>query len=69
MAQQILLTFTFVFGVISLLTYTSVFQKIVGGFFHTIYWKQCNKFFKWLDLMIFIISLMYQSWYWLFSKH
>jgi hypothetical protein len=66
MLDQIIFAITFVFGPISLLTRTKLFYTFVGGILDTIYWRTSNKFMKWLDLMIFITSLGYQSIYWLY---
>ena len=68
MQQQILLSLTFVFGVIALLTYTKIFDTKISGFFEAISPFKLKPFFIWVDLLVFIFSLCYQSWYWLFRK-
>jgi len=68
MFQQILLSLTFVFGVLSMLTYTLLFKKNISGFFDSIFLSKTPEFFKWLDIIILLFSLCYQSWYWLFQS-
>lgn len=64
--QTFLLPFTFVFGVIQLITWLNIFQKVIDGSIETLSFIKLNWFFKYIDILIFIFSLMYQSWYWLF---
>ena len=66
MLDQILFAVTFVFGVVSLLTKTKVFDTTLGGLLDTLYWRKLHPFFKWIDVLIFLFSLGYQSVYWLY---
>lgn len=66
MIQQFLFCFTFLFGVISLLTKTKIFNKEITGFFDTLYWKKTPILFQWLDMIILLLSLTYQINYWLY---
>lgn len=66
--QQFLLAFTFVYGIVALLTYTKIFEKAIGGFFDSLTVNKLKPFYQWLDMVIFISSLIYQSWYWLFKN-
>lgn len=63
--KTFLFCFTFIFGVIQLLTKTKIFEMEFNGFFNTIYWKKLPSFFKWLDVIIFLLSLAYQINFWL----
>jgi hypothetical protein len=63
--ETFLFIFTFIFGVLTLITYTKIFNREISGFFDTIYWRKLHFFFKWLDVMIFLFSLGYQINYWL----
>ena len=67
MIQQLLFCFTFIFGVLALLTKTKLFNQEITGFFDTIYWNKTHIFFKWLDIIILLISLTYQINYWLYK--
>lgn len=67
--QTFLLVFTFVFGVLRLLTYTQLFKVNLVGIIEIIFPVSdhpIRKFFDWLDYLIFYGSLMYQAWYWIF---
>ena len=66
MLDQILFSVTFVFGVVSLLTRTKVFDTTLGGMLDTLYWRKIPAFFKWIDVLIFLFSLGYQAFYWLY---
>lgn len=65
MITKLLFIITFIFGVIQLLTWTKIFSREINGFFETLYWKNIPVFLKWLDIIIFLISLGYQINYWL----
>jgi len=63
--NKFLFIFTFIFGVISLTTYTKVFDRNIAGFFDTLWPTDTTPLLKWLDLIIFVLSLAYQINYWL----
>jgi len=65
MITKLLFILTFIFGVIQLLTYTKLFGREINGFFETLYWGKIPFFLKWLDVIIFLMSLGYQINYWL----
>jgi hypothetical protein len=66
MLDQILFSVTFVFGVVSLLTRTKVFDTTLGGLLDTLYWRKIPAFVQWIDVLIFLFSLGYQANYWLY---
>jgi hypothetical protein len=66
MIQEILFAITFIFGVFTPLTWTKIFDKQINGLFDVVYWAKTHVFFKWLDVIIFLLSLGYQSVYWLY---
>lgn len=61
----LLFSLTFIFGPVELLTYTKLFNKELNGFFNTLYWKNLPPILKYIDVLIFISSLIYQINYWL----
>ena len=65
MIHNILFTFTFIYGVLALLTYTKIFEKKITGCIDSLFWKELPLFFRWLDVVIFFGSLAYQVNYWL----
>lgn len=67
MIQQLLFAFTFLFGVLSLLTNTILFRNRIDGFFDTFSWYKLSSFLKYLDILIFTSSLLYQINYWLYK--
>lgn len=67
MIQQLLFAFTFLFGVLSLLTNTKLFNTRIDGFFDTFSWYKLPSFLKYLDILIFTGSLLYQINYWLYK--
>lgn len=66
MGEQLLFGFTFLFGVIRIITWMKIFDIQISGFFNTFYTKKLNLFFNFLDHVIFISSLIYQIIYWLY---
>lgn len=68
--ETVLLSITFVFGVLRLLTFTPVFQKNLSGIIEVILpigdYHPISKFLDWFEYIIFYFSLCYQAWYWLF---
>ena len=68
MLQQILLSITFVYGIIALLMFTKLFDKYIIGFISSLSPFKDNKLVKYIDILFFIFSLCYQSWYWLFKN-
>ena len=63
-AYQFLLSFTFVYGILRLITLTKLFNYSIQAFFEA--FSINGKFFKYLDVIIIIGSLIIQSHYWLF---
>lgn len=63
-AYQFLLAFTFVYGTLRLITLTKLFSYLIQGFFEG--FAINRNFFKYLDVLIFMSSLIVQSHYWLF---
>jgi len=67
-----LLTFTFVFGVLRLLTLTKLFDLRVVGIFDAILPldgdDKIYPFLHWLQTIIFYFSLCFQAWYWIFQS-
>ena len=68
MIQQILLAITFVYGPLYLLTRTTFFKSHLDRFIETIHpAEKYPAILKWLDLLFFYFSLIYQAWFWLFK--
>lgn len=71
MTQQILLSLTFVFGVLRLFTFTKLFNITITGVLESIFPSKKDSWFQGMLLLIgqwfFYFSLIYQSWYWLFN--
>lgn len=71
MQQQILLSLTFVFGVLRLISFTKLFNISLSDIFHSIFPETKTAFNgigTLIGLWFFYFSLCYQSWYWLFKK-
>ena len=68
MLQQILLSITFVYGIIALLMFTKLFDKYIIGFISSLSPFKHNKLVEYIDILFLIFSLCYQSWYWLFKN-
>lgn len=66
MILNILLTITFVFGVVRLLTYTKLFKNELVGIIQIIIPHE-SKFLTYLDYLLFYFSLCFQASYWIFS--
>ena len=66
MIQEILFAVTFIIGVFMPLTWTKIFDKQINGLFDIVYWRKIHVSFKWIDIIIFLLSLGYQSVYWLY---
>ena len=62
--QMIIFVFTFIFGIISMLTNTKLFDIRLVGFFDALCWKANSSFLKWLDVAILLGSLGYQIYFW-----
>jgi|LakMenEpi05May12_1017382.scaffolds.fasta_scaffold01806_2 hypothetical protein len=67
MLEQILFSATFVFGVLSLLTRTKLFDTTLGGLLDTLYWRKLPPVFQWIDVILFLLCLGYQANYWLYN--
>lgn len=70
--MKILLAITFVYGVLRLLTYTKLFKTNLTGIIESVLPydednNNLNNFFHTLSTWFFYFSLVYQSWYWIFS--
>lgn len=71
--MKILLALTFVYGVLYLISYTPLFNGKLTGILQSIFPKNESRktlfrgIIVWLDMLFFYFSLIYQSWYWLFS--
>jgi hypothetical protein len=65
----ILLTITFIFGVIRLLTFTKLFKVHLTGLIMVLipYDGEDFKFLNYLDWLIFYFSLCFQAWFWIFQ--
>jgi len=63
--QDFLFSFTFVFGVLHLITHTVLFKNNTSRFFEAIF--KADKvpvFFKYVDCYLFYLSLFYQAYFW-----
>lgn len=67
MLEQILFSVTFVFGVLSLLTRTKLFDTTLGGVLDTLYWRKLPPVLQWIDVILFLLCLGYQANYWLYN--
>lgn len=68
-----LLSITFVYGVIRLLSFTKIFNTRLVGLIESIFTEPNSKtnlglLLIILDVIFFYFSLVFQSWYWLFNK-
>lgn len=63
--QEFLFSFTFVFGVLYLLTHLVVFRNNTSRFFEALYKaEKMPILLKYLDCYLFYLSLFYQSLFW-----
>ncbi len=63
--QEFLFSFTFVFGVIYLLSHTVLFSNKIARFFEALYKaEKMPIFLKYIDCYLFYLSLFYQSFFW-----
>ena len=62
--QEFLFSFTFVFGVIYLLTYTKLFTKSLETFTEALLYVKPHPFITLLGYWVFYCSLFYQSYFW-----
>lgn len=67
MIEKIILAVTFVYGVVFLLTMTKIFNKNLVGLIDSLWPTEVRGIWKWLDMVIFYLSLVYQAYYWLFK--
>jgi len=61
--QEFLFSFTFVFGVLYLLSHTPLFTKSLETFTESLVYK-INNFWKLVGYWVFYLSLFYQSLFW-----
>lgn len=69
--MNILLSITFVFGVLHLLTFTRIFDRNLGLIMTIILGKDTDKLptiWVILQLWFFYFSLCFQAWYWIFNN-
>lgn len=62
--EQFLFSFTFVFGIIYLLSHTSLFTKSLDTFLDALVYSKLNPFLSLMGYYIFYISLFYQVLFW-----
>lgn len=64
--EKLLFGFTFLFGLIRLLTWTKIFDTRIGGIIDTFTRVELTLFWSTVDYIIFFGSLIYQTIYWLY---
>jgi len=71
LTSPFLLALTFVFGVIQLLTWTKIFDThisyITSAFFSFKENSKFGRFMRGIGVYFFYLSLIHQTWYWLFQ--
>lgn len=70
--MKILLAITFIYGVVRLLTFTKLFNTQLVGILNSIIpydeKSTLGEFFHLLSTWFFYFSLIFQAWFWIFSK-
>lgn len=71
LTSPLLLAITFVFGVLQILTWTKLFDVriayIMAAFFSFKENSKFGKFMRGIGVWFFYLSLIHQTWYWLFQ--